>query len=63
MSEPNPVENPATLPNHLPAMTNLREIITDFETDNPPLTRHEVDAARARMRHEYGDPGIEDPEL
>ncbi|MEU3495042.1 hypothetical protein [Kitasatospora cineracea] len=33
------------------AMDRLREIVDDFETDNEPLTREEIDAARAVLRH------------
>lgn len=33
------------------AMDRVREIVADFETDNAPLTREEVQTARARLRH------------
>jgi Arc/MetJ-type ribon-helix-helix transcriptional regulator len=33
------------------AMDKLREIVTDFETDNDPLSRDEVGAARVLLRH------------
>ncbi|MFF5589030.1 hypothetical protein [Streptomyces hygroscopicus] len=35
------------------AMDKLREIVTDFETDNEQLTRAEVEAARALLRHDH----------
>ncbi|MEV6298203.1 hypothetical protein AB0M02_02230 [Actinoplanes sp. NPDC051861] len=35
------------------ARDKLSEIVTDFETDNDPLTREEVDAARAALRHDH----------
>jgi len=35
------------------AMDRLREIVTDFETDNDELTREEVEAARALLRHDH----------
>ncbi|MEV4323848.1 CopG family transcriptional regulator [Microbispora rosea] len=34
------------------AMDRLREIVADFETDNDPLTREEIDAARALLRRD-----------
>ena len=34
------------------AMDKLREIVTDFETDNDPVTREEIEAARAILRHD-----------
>jgi hypothetical protein len=37
------------------AMDRLRELVADFETDNDPLTREEVDAARALLRQEHRD--------
>ncbi|MDT0319625.1 hypothetical protein [Streptomyces millisiae] len=39
------------------AMDKLGEIVADFETDNDPLTREEVEAARALLRHDRGDSG------
>jgi Arc/MetJ-type ribon-helix-helix transcriptional regulator len=35
------------------AMDRLREIVADFETDNDPLTREEIDASRALLRHDH----------
>ncbi|MEU1789221.1 hypothetical protein ABZ553_25805 [Streptomyces sparsogenes] len=35
------------------AMDKLREIVADFETDNEELTRAEVEAARALLRHDH----------
>ncbi|MBU3863826.1 hypothetical protein KN815_06930 [Streptomyces sp. 4503] len=35
------------------AMDKLREIVTDFETDHEELTRAEVEAARALLRHDH----------
>ncbi|MFE7107719.1 hypothetical protein ACFU98_34360 [Streptomyces sp. NPDC057575] len=35
------------------AMDKLREIVADFETDNDGLTREEVEAARALLRHDH----------
>lgn len=35
------------------AMDKLREIVTDFETDNDPLTREEIETARAVLRHDH----------
>ncbi|MFE5122196.1 hypothetical protein [Streptomyces sp. NPDC056669] len=35
------------------AMDKLREIVTDFETDHEELTRTEVEAARALLRHDH----------
>ncbi|MEU6228303.1 hypothetical protein [Streptomyces sp. NPDC047042] len=34
------------------AMDKLREIVTDFETDHDPLSREEIEAARAVLRHD-----------
>jgi hypothetical protein len=34
------------------AMDRLREIVADFETDGDPLSREEIDAARAALRHD-----------
>lgn len=34
------------------AMDKLREIVTDFEDNHDPLTRAEVEAARALLRHD-----------
>ncbi|GAB3149862.1 hypothetical protein GCM10027161_48200 [Microbispora hainanensis] len=42
---------------HRVAMDKLREIVADFETDNDPLTREEIDAARALLRHDHRDKG------
>ncbi|WP_033321707.1 hypothetical protein [Streptomyces yerevanensis] len=39
------------------AMDKLREIVADFETDNDPLSRAEIDAARAVLRHDQRDSG------
>lgn len=39
------------------AMDKLREIIADFETDNDELTREEVEAARALLRHDHRQAG------
>jgi hypothetical protein len=39
------------------AMDKLREIVADFETDNDPLSREEVEAARAVLRHGRRDSG------
>jgi hypothetical protein len=38
-------------------MDKLREIVTDFETDNDELTREEVEAARALLRHDRRQAG------
>ncbi|ONK11751.1 hypothetical protein [Streptomyces sp. MP131-18] len=35
------------------AMDKLREIVVDFETDNDQLTRDEIEAARALLRHDH----------
>lgn len=35
------------------AMDKLREIVTDYETDHDPLSREEVEAARATLRHDH----------
>ncbi len=37
------------------AMDKLQDIVTDFETDNDPLSREEVEAARAVLRHDRRD--------
>ncbi|GAB2839019.1 hypothetical protein GCM10022221_43170 [Actinocorallia aurea] len=37
---------------HRVAMDRLREIVEDFQTDNDPLTREEIEAARALLRHD-----------
>ncbi|MFJ1757480.1 hypothetical protein [Kitasatospora sp. NPDC088134] len=37
---------------HRVAMDRLRETVAGFEADNGPLTREEVDAARAALRHD-----------
>ena len=39
------------------AMDRLREIVKDFETDNDPLTREEIEAARAVLRHDHRGTG------
>jgi len=39
------------------AMDKLREIVVDFETDNDELTRDEVEAARALLRHDHRKAG------
>ncbi|GGO98712.1 hypothetical protein [Wenjunlia tyrosinilytica] len=39
------------------AMDRLREIVADFETHNDPLSREEIEAARAVLRHDRGDSG------
>ncbi|KNB53689.1 hypothetical protein [Streptomyces caatingaensis] len=39
------------------AMDKLREIVADFETDNDELTRAEVEAARALLRHDHSRSG------
>jgi hypothetical protein len=39
------------------AMDRLREIVADFETDNDPLSREEIEAARASLRHDRRDSG------
>ncbi|WP_460068158.1 hypothetical protein [Streptomyces sp. YKOK-I1] len=36
-------------------MDKLREIVADFETDNDPLPREEIEAARAVLRHDQRD--------
>ncbi|MFJ2936239.1 hypothetical protein ACIO8G_26215 [Streptomyces sp. NPDC087219] len=38
-------------------MERLREIVADFEIDHDPLTRAEVEAARARSRHDTAQDG------
>ncbi|GHH82168.1 hypothetical protein [Streptomyces capitiformicae] len=35
------------------AVDKLREIVADFETDNDELTRDEIEAARALLRHDH----------
>jgi Arc/MetJ-type ribon-helix-helix transcriptional regulator len=42
---------------HRVAMDKLREIIADFETENDPLSRDEVEAARALLRHDHRSVG------
>ncbi|AXI87117.1 hypothetical protein ACWEQ5_20390 [Streptomyces griseoincarnatus] len=37
------------------AMDKLHEIVADFETDNDPLSREEIEAARAVLRHDRHD--------
>ncbi len=39
------------------AMDKLREIVTDFQTDNDPLPREEVEEARAVLRHDHRSAG------
>ncbi|MER6105691.1 hypothetical protein ABT115_26200 [Streptomyces sp. NPDC001832] len=39
------------------AMDRLREIVADFETDNDPLSRDEVEAARTLLRHDQRSSG------
>ncbi|MER5642838.1 hypothetical protein ABT095_38625 [Kitasatospora sp. NPDC002227] len=39
------------------AMDKLHEIVTDFETDNDELTRAEIEAARALLRHDHRQTG------
>ncbi|MGI5197127.1 hypothetical protein ACQEVY_26450 [Streptomyces sp. CA-288835] len=39
------------------AMDKLREIVADFETDNDPLSRAEIEAARTLLRHDQRDSG------
>ncbi|MCZ2524597.1 hypothetical protein ACFW9F_13005 [Streptomyces sp. NPDC059506] len=39
------------------AMDKLREIVSDFETDNEPLSREEIEAARAVLRHDQRHSG------
>ena len=39
------------------AMDKLREIVADFETDNDPLSRAEIDAAHTLLRHDQRDSG------
>jgi Arc/MetJ-type ribon-helix-helix transcriptional regulator len=39
------------------AMDRLREIVADFETENDGLTREEVEAARALLRHDHRQAG------
>ncbi len=39
------------------AMDKLHDIVTDFETDNDPLSREEVESARAVLRHDRRDTG------
>lgn len=38
---------------HRLAMDGLGEIVADFEADNEPFTRDEIEAARALLRHEH----------
>jgi hypothetical protein len=35
------------------AMDKLRELVTDFESDNDELTRAEIEVARALLRHDH----------
>ncbi|MDO0925916.1 hypothetical protein QQY24_10960 [Streptomyces sp. TG1A-8] len=39
------------------AMDKLREIVADSETGNEALTREEVEAARALLRHDHRQAG------
>ena len=39
------------------AMDKLREIVIDFGTDNEELTREEIEAARALLRHDHRQAG------
>ncbi|GAA2741334.1 hypothetical protein [Kitasatospora cinereorecta] len=39
------------------AMDKLHEIVADFETDNDELTRAEIEAARALLRHDHRQTG------
>ena len=39
------------------AMDKLREIVADFESGNDPVTRAEVEAARALLRHDRTQSG------
>jgi hypothetical protein len=39
------------------AMDELREIVADFDTDNDPSSREEVEAARAVLRHDQRGSG------
>jgi hypothetical protein len=39
------------------ALDKLREIVADFETDNDELTRDEIEAARALLRHDHRQSG------
>ncbi|MGA5896744.1 hypothetical protein [Streptomyces venetus] len=39
------------------AMDKLREVVADFETDNDPLSREEIEAARAVLRHDQRSSG------
>lgn len=38
-------------------MDKLREIVADFETDHEELTREEIEAARALLRHDHRQAG------
>lgn len=42
---------------HRVAMDKLREIVTDFQTEHDELTREEVEAARALLRHDHRTSG------
>jgi Arc/MetJ-type ribon-helix-helix transcriptional regulator len=42
---------------HRVAMDRLREVVADFETDNDPLTREEVESARSLLRHDHRQAG------
>jgi hypothetical protein len=39
------------------AMDKLHDLVTDFETENDPLSREEVESARAVLRHDRRDTG------
>ena len=42
---------------HRVAMDKLREIVADFEAGDDELTREEVEAARALLRHDHRQSG------
>lgn len=42
---------------HRVAMDKLREIVTDFQTEDDELTREEIEAARALLRHDHRQTG------
>jgi Arc/MetJ-type ribon-helix-helix transcriptional regulator len=42
---------------HRVAMDKLREIVTEFETHNDPMTPEELEAARAVLRHDRRQSG------
>lgn len=39
------------------AMDKLRELVTDFETDNDELSRASVETAKTALRHDRGQDG------